>query len=189
MSILLLENYIKEILKENKELIRTINIFDFDDTLFRSLDQPADWNTKQDGFWWNSEESLNPIYYKTKINNCWIEETVEKVLESSANPDAITILCTARHDHPEIRYVLLEMLRKKGLKFDAFYFKPLGKKITTEQYKADIVKMLLNSYSFANTVHFWEDNSDNLNAEQSIIDKNNKINVERHIKYYPHLVA
>lgn len=41
MSILLLENYIKTILKENKEFIKVINIFDFDMTLFKSMSAPS----------------------------------------------------------------------------------------------------------------------------------------------------
>ena len=50
MSTLLLKDYIKKVLNENKEIITEINIFDFDDTLFRSIDKPKDWNTKSKVF-------------------------------------------------------------------------------------------------------------------------------------------
>ena len=188
MSTLLLKDYIKKVLNENKEIITEINIFDFDDTLFRSIDKPKDWNTKKQGFWWNDEKSLNSAYYDQEMENYWIESTIKKVIESNNNQNAITILCTARHDRPEIRFAMNELLRNKGLSFDAIYLKPLKSGISTPHYKANTVKTLLNSYSYASSIHFWEDNQDNLNAVQDFIDRNNKLNPKRQIEYYPHLV-
>ena len=114
MSILLLENYIKTILKENKEFINIINIFDFDMTLFKSMSAPDHWNTKESGYWWNSEESLNQAYYKDDLDSLWIEDTVNAVIASTSNPKALTVLCTARSATPEIVYVTNELLRLKG---------------------------------------------------------------------------
>ena len=65
MSILLLENYIKYILKENKEFITKLHIFDFDATLFNSPEAPEEWKTKNaKTYWWNSSDSLNPNVIK-----------------------------------------------------------------------------------------------------------------------------
>lgn len=189
MSILLLENYIKTILKENKEFINVINIFDFDMTLFKSMSAPDHWNTKDAGFWWNSEESLNQAYYKDKLDTLWIEDTVNAIIASASNPNALTVMCTARSKTPEIVYVTNELLRLKKLEFDqnCLYYKPLGYPGSTAQYKTEVVERLLNSYSYAKEVNFWEDNQQNLDAVAHYITKNNKYNT-RQIQFNPILV-
>tara|TARA_B100001094_G_C18156393_1_gene786720 strand:- start:172 stop:747 length:576 start_codon:yes stop_codon:yes gene_type:complete len=190
MSILLLENYIKNILKENKEFIKTINVFDFDMTLFRSLSAPKRWNTKRSGFWWNAEESLNQAYYKDDLNSLWIESTIKAVKSSMHNPEALTVLCTARNKTPETMYVTNELLRLKGLLFDdsCLYYKPLGVKKSTAQYKTDVIINLLNAYSYTNTVNFWEDNIKNLQYAKKFIDQNNMHN-NRKIQFNSHIVS
>lgn len=189
MSILLLENYIKILLKENKEFIKTINVFDFDMTLFKSLSTPKRWNTKDSAFWWNSEESLNQAYYKDKLDSLWIEDTVVKVKESTNNPESLTVLCTARSETPEIIYVTNELLRLKGLEFDQYclYYKPLGYIGSTAQYKTEVIERLLNSYSYTKEVNFWEDNEQNLKTAENYINQNNKYN-SRQINFNPILV-
>lgn len=208
MSILLLENYIKTVLKENKEFINVINIFDFDMTLFKSMSAPDHWNTKDAGFWWNSEESLNQAYYEDKLDTLWIEDTVNAAIASTSNPNALTVLCTARSNKPEIVYVTNELLRLKGLKikesnkddldkdkekdkleFDqnCLFYKPLGYPGSTAQYKTEVVERLLNSYSYAKEVNFWEDNQQNLDAVEHYINQNNKYNT-RQIQFNPILV-
>ena len=208
MSILLLENYIKTILKENKEFINVINIFDFDMTLFKSMSAPDHWNTKDAGFWWNSEESLNQMYYKDKLDTLWIEDTVNDVIASTSNPKALTVMCTARSKTPKIVYVTNELLRLKALKikesnkdnvdqdekkdrleFDqnCLFYKPLGYPGSTAQYKTEVVERLLNSYSYAKEVNFWEDNQQNLDAVERYINQNNKYNT-RQIQFNPILV-
>ena len=189
MSILLLENYIKTVLKENKELINVINIFDFDMTLFKSMSAPDHWNTKDAGFWWNSEQSLNQTYYKDKLNTLWIKDTINSVIKSSADRAALTVMCTARSKTKEIVYVTNELLRLKGLEFDqnCLYYKPLGYPGSTAQYKTEVVERLLNSYSYAKEVNFWEDNQQNLDAVEHYINQNNKYNT-RQIQFNPILV-
>tara|TARA_A100000164_G_scaffold113567_1_gene100005 strand:- start:535 stop:1110 length:576 start_codon:yes stop_codon:yes gene_type:complete len=189
MSILLLENYIKTILKENKEFINVINIFDFDMTLFKSMSAPDHWNTKDAGFWWNSEESLNQAYYKDRLNTLWIKDTIDSVIKSSADPAALTVMCTARSKTQEIVYVTNELLRLKGLEFDqdCLFYKPLGYSGSTAQYKTEVVERLLNSYSYAKEVNFWEDNQQNLDAVEHYINQNNKYN-PRKIQFNPILV-
>ena len=203
MSILLLENYIKTILKENKEFIKVINIFDFDMTLFKSMSAPDHWNTKDSGYWWNSEESLNQAYYKDKLDTLWIEDTVDDVIASASNPNALTVMCTARSKTPEIVYVTNELLRLQGLnkeeaddnkkgnlEFDknCLYYKPLGYPGSTAQYKTEVVERLLNAYSYAKEVNFWEDNQQNLDAVSDYISRNNKYNT-RQIQFNPELVS
>jgi hypothetical protein len=189
MSIFLLENYIKVLLKENKEFIKTINVFDFDMTLFKSIEMPKHWNTKSDGFWWNSEKSLNQTYYEDKIDSLWIEDTIQSVKQSSDDLNALTVMCTARSKTSEIIYVTNSLLRLKGLKFDdnCLFYKPQDFRGSTAEYKTSVINRLLNTYSFANKVNFWEDNKTNLNAVSKYIDYNNKQN-NRQIEFKPILV-
>ena len=191
MSILLLENYIKTILKENKEFIKVINIFDFDMTLFKSMSAPDHWNTTESGYWWNSEESLNQAYYKDNLDSLWIENTIDAVKSSMIDSNSLTVLCTARSDTDAIVYVTNELLRLKGLKFgqNCLYYKPLRFSGSTSQYKTEIIERLLNSYSYGKEVNFWEDNEQNLNDAKYYIDQNNKYNPTRQIQFNPILVS
>ena len=188
--------------------INVINIFDFDMTLFKSMSAPDHWNTKDAGFWWNSEESLNQAYYEDKLDTLWIEDTVNAAIASTSNPNALTVMCTARSKTPKIVYVTNELLRLKGLKikesnkddldkdkeknrleFDqnCLFYKPLGYPGSTAQYKTEVVERLLNSYSYAKEVNFWEDNQQNLDAVEHYINQNNKYNT-RQIQFNPILV-
>lgn len=187
MSILLLENYIKELLKENKEFIRKINVFDFDDTIFKSSKVPEDWNNRKKGYWWNSSDSLHQSSYENDLENNWISDTVNSIKESMSDPESLTVLCTARLDKPDVKFQINSMLREKGLVFDNIFFKPQKKRVTSSQYKLDVIKMLLDAYSYTNELHFWEDKEENLDAVRIFIEKNNKTN-SRKIKYFDHLV-
>lgn len=189
MSIVLLENYIKTQLKENKESIKVINIFDFDMTLFKSTNAPKRWNTKSEGFWWNSEESLNQAYYKDRMDSLWIEDSVYSAKQSAKDPSALTVMCTARSETSEIIYVTDNLLRLKGLKFDdnCLFYKPQNFTGSTAEYKTSVVNKLLNAYSYANKVNFWEDNETNLNAVSEYINYNNRQG-NRQINYNPILV-
>jgi hypothetical protein len=189
MSIILLENYIKTLLKENKASIKVINIFDFDMTLFKSEEAPKHWNTKSDGYWWNSEESLNQVYYKDEMDSLWIEDSVYNVKQSVKDPSSLTVMCTARSKTSEIVYVTNNLLRLKGLKFDdnCLFYKPQNFKGSTADYKTRVVNNLLNTYIFANKVNFWEDNETNLNAISKYINYNNKKN-NRQVEFNPVLV-
>ena len=190
MNYLLLEKYIKEILKENKESITRINIFDFDMTLFKSNLTPESWDTRDAGFWYNSEESLNQIYYEDKIDTLWIEDTIKEVKKSMKDPSCLTVMCTARSDTDEIVYVTNELLRLKGLEFDynCLFYKPVDYQSSTADYKSGVAEMLLNSYSFCKELHFWEDDLRNLAAVKKLIDDNNRSNPNRQILFVSHVV-
>lgn len=187
MSILL-EYYIKELLKENKEFIRKINVFDFDDTIFKSSKVPKDWNNRKKGYWWNSSDSLHQSAYENDLESNWILDTVSAIRESMSDPESLTILCTARLDKPDVKFQINSMLREKGLEFDNIFFKPRKKRVSSSQYKLDTIIMLLNAYSYVNELHFWEDNKENLSAVKSFIVKNNEKN-SRNIKYLEHFVT
>ena len=98
-------------------------------------------------------------------------------------------MCTARSKTQEIVYVTNELLRLKGLEFDqdCLFYKPLGYSGSTAQYKTEVVERLLNSYSYAKEVNFWEDNQQNLDAVADYINRNNKYN-PRKIQFNPILV-
>lgn len=189
MSILLLENYVKYILKENKEFIKKLHIFDFDATLFNSPEAPEEWKTKNaETYWWNSSDSLNQNVIRKDVSHLWIEDVVQEARESIADQEALTVLCTARIKKPEVMYMTSGLLREKNLHFEKMFFKPRRFPGSTPQYKSDVVRMLLNAYPNINEVVFWEDNRDNLDAVGNLIDNKDFYAKQRNIDYIPMLV-
>tara|TARA_B100000212_G_scaffold181225_1_gene136433 strand:- start:5051 stop:5623 length:573 start_codon:yes stop_codon:yes gene_type:complete len=189
MSILLLENYIKYILKENKEFTTKLHVYDFDATLFSSPKAPEEWKTKNaKTYWWNSSDSLNSNVVNSDVSHLWIEEVVSEARKSISDMNTLAILCTARIEKPEVMYMTSGLLREKGLRFEKLFFKPEAFSGSTGQYKAGVVKMLLNACPYITEVVFWEDNKNNLNAVKDLIDKKDFYKRNRDITYLPKLV-
>lgn len=67
------------------------------------------------------------------------------------------------------------------------FYKPQNFTGSTAEYKTSVVNKLLNAYSYANKVNFWEDNETNLNAVSEYINYNNRQG-NRQINYNPILV-
>lgn len=139
MSILLLENYIKNILSENTEFIKKLHVYDFDSTLYDNE------------------------------NNMWIERVVDNAKKSIQDLDTLAVLCTARIKKPDVINKTSGLLKDKGLHFANKFFMPETFPGSTPQYKTDVIKKLLNSYYNISEVVFWEDNLDNLNYAKNIL--------------------
>tara|TARA_Y100000592_G_C5372678_1_gene269372 strand:- start:146 stop:718 length:573 start_codon:yes stop_codon:yes gene_type:complete len=189
MSILLLENYVKYTLKENKEFTKKLHVFDFDSTLFNSPEAPEEWKTKNaDIYWWNSHDSLNPNVIKNDTANLWIEDVVQEARKSITDPETLSVLCTARIEKPNIMYMTSGLLREKNLQFEKIFFKPVKFQGSTPRYKSEVVRMILNAYSNIDEVVFWEDRIENLDAVGNLIDNKDFYNRERIINYIPMLI-
>ena len=184
MSTLLLKNYINYILKENKEFTTKLHVFDFDDTLYKSPNETQEWKQKNPkSYWWDSGDSLNPYITKIDSSSLWINNIVDSAKESIADPNTLAVLCTARLDRPEIIYAVSNLLREKNLKFERMFFKPRKINISSPQYKAETVRMLLNAYPNIKEVSFWDDKMENLDAVANLIQNN----PQRNISYFPNL--
>ncbi|KAK3805784.1 MAG: hypothetical protein J3Q66DRAFT_393164 [Benniella sp.] len=116
--------------------LRTVNVFDFDQTLFQSpLPNPAlwdpsflgtltSWNYCGTGWWHNPGTlELGPEIEASCWEGWWNEEVVEKVRESSEDPGSLTVLLTGRNG-PVFGQKLIEMVTRKGLDFDLIATKP-----------------------------------------------------------------
>ncbi|KAF9947802.1 hypothetical protein BGZ72_010246 [Mortierella alpina] len=114
----------------------TVNVFDFDQTLFRSpLPNPALWDpsfignliswNKCAAGWWHTPATLDfgPEAEASAWEGCWNEDLVKEVEKSSNDPGCLTILLTGRNG-PVYGNQLLRMLQAKGLDFDLVGIKP-----------------------------------------------------------------
>ena len=125
MSILLLENYIKYILKENKEFIKKLHIFDFDATMYDSE------------------------------SNTWIESVVSIAKSSIEDQSTLAILCTARIKKPDVINETSGLLRDKGLYFENKFFMPENFNGSTPEYKTKTIQNILDKNLHINEVSFW----------------------------------
>ena len=95
-----------------------LHVYDFDGTLFRSPHAPAVW----DKDWWSDPASLLPPCVPEKPGNeWWISSTVGSAKRSISDPDVFSIMMTGRKDQSAFRYRVPELLRQKGLNFDAVH--------------------------------------------------------------------
>ncbi|KAF9276244.1 hypothetical protein BGZ68_010157 [Mortierella alpina] len=114
----------------------TVNVFDFDQTLFRSpLPSPALWDPSFIGTliswndcgagWWHTPATLDfgPEAEASAWEGWWNEDLVKDVERSSSDPGCLTILLTGRNG-PVYGKQLLRMLKAKGLDFDLVATKP-----------------------------------------------------------------
>ena len=150
----ILRSYIKAILKENKEFKTTLDVFDFDSTLYESPQPPPNYTGP---YWWGSKTSL-----ETLNQGLWIEETVNDAMSSINDLTHLSVMLTARAARSDLMFLINKLLREKGLMFDRTFFKNTQQK--SPIFKAEIVGMLLDAYPNITKVNLWEDNEDNINA-------------------------
>ena len=74
---------------------KTLVVFDFDGTLFKSPLKPKDWK----GAWWSNIKSLTPpIMPEEPDDSWWNDKVCESAFEHLNNPEHYTILLTGRID-------------------------------------------------------------------------------------------
>lgn len=150
----LLRKYIKIFLNENKEYKTTLDVFDFDSTLYESPQPPENYTGP---YWWGSKTSL-----ETLNQGLWIEETVDSAYKSINDPTHLSVMLTARAARSDLMFLINKLLREKGLMFDRTFFKNTQQK--SPIFKAELVGMLLDAYPNITKVNLWEDNEDNAKA-------------------------
>lgn len=167
--------------KKNKK--GTLNIFDIDDTLFRSESKVL---IKKNG---KIVKELNSVEYnkyklkqgeqfdfsqfrsaKTFYNTAVpIDKMIERAHRavSQGNPEDKTIIVTARSDFDN-KSLFLQKFRESGFPIDQVYVERAGnlakykKGVKTSVTKAVVLKKYLNTNKF-DTVRFWDDAEENLN--------------------------
>jgi len=143
-----------------------LHVYDFDGTLFRSPHAPAVW----DKDWWSDPASLLPPCVPEKPGSeRWISSTVGSAKRSISDPDVFSIMMTGRKDKSAFRYRVPELLRQKGLNFDAVHLdqgsgNSLGGKIKT-------IFKYLSRYPFIDTVRIWDDRGSHLRQFKSLLER------------------
>jgi len=143
-----------------------LHIYDFDGTLFRSPPVPAAW----DGGWWSDPASLLPPCVPEKPSPAWwISPTVESAKQSISNSNVFAIMMTGRKDASAFRYRVPELLKQKGLNFDAVHLAQgssnslMGKIKTIGKY--------LKLYPDIDTVRIWDDRWSHLIEFRSALER------------------
>ncbi|KAJ2847031.1 hypothetical protein IWW36_004060 [Coemansia brasiliensis] len=117
-------------LRQHKENVKRLAIFDFDNTLFKSpLPNPRLWDQKLIGMlkstdlgWFQDARTLSPPYLKY-TNKHWIKSTVQQAQMEAKRDDTLVVLLTGR-SHAAYRKSILKLLSLcRGLRFDIVILK------------------------------------------------------------------
>lgn len=143
-----------------------LHIYDFDSTLFRSPHAPAVW----EGDWWSDPASLLPPCVPEKPGSeWWIPSTVAEAKRSISDPDVFAIMMTGRTDRSAFRYRVPELLKQRGLRFDAVHLDVgpdeaiNGKLRTALKY--------LSRYPDIDTVRVWDDRPSHLRTFERVLGR------------------
>jgi hypothetical protein len=167
----------KKLLKEQKENITKISIFDFDGTLM-DTPHPEEGKKEWEEFtgkkyphigWWGKPESLDDAVFDIQP----IESTVSDYKKEMSNPDTMVIMLTGRLPHQSEQ--IEELLALHNINFDEYHYKSNGDTLTS---KINTIKSLLHRYPNVTEIEMWEDREPHaLSFEQWGKDNNINLNV------------
>ncbi len=146
----------KKLIKEQRENITKISIFDFDGTL---MDTPNAEEGKKEWEeftgevyphkgWWSKPESLDDAVFDIQP----IPSTVEDYKIEMDNPNALVIMLTGRL--PRQSDQVEELLSMHDLYFDEYHYKNNGDTLSS---KLNTIHTLLNRYPNVTNIEMWED--------------------------------
>ncbi|KAK3655780.1 hypothetical protein LTR22_010074 [Elasticomyces elasticus] len=159
--------------------IKSIHIYDFDNTLFSSpLPNRQVWSTQtcghlqaQDflhgGGWWHNPQILASTRQGLEVEEarawegCWNEKIVDLVRLSMSEEDALTILLTGRAE-AGFADLINRMAAAKGLDFDMVCLKPAVSPTgelfaSTLGYKQSLLRDIVMTYHTATELRMYED--------------------------------
>jgi tRNA nucleotidyltransferase/poly(A) polymerase/DNA topoisomerase IB/2'-5' RNA ligase len=145
-------------------------MFDFDGTLFRSWEQVPHWwkGTVLDkgpySFFVQPEALGEPCVPEDPPFSFWISPTVQDAKRAMSDGGTYTVLITGRVGVHKKRVV--ELLRKKGLRFDKVYFNP---GMSASQFKAQVFKVILAGNSTIRKVELWE--NENISLYKKVLEQ------------------
>lgn len=129
-----------------------LHLYDFDGTTFRSPVPPSGWGDKS--LWFANPMSLNaPCVPAHPPVTWWITSTVQAAKRSIRRSDVYTIMATGRKDHI-FRDRIDELLHLKKLQFDEVHLKKTGR---TQDYKAELIREVIEANPTIEHVEIWED--------------------------------
>ncbi|KDB22958.1 hypothetical protein H109_05148 [Trichophyton interdigitale MR816] len=159
--------------------IKTIHVYDFDNTLFLSpLPNPQLWNGPTIGFlqsyecfskggWWHDVNILGSTGEGVEIEEArawagwWNEQIAQLVQLSMKQKDALTVLLTGRSE-AGFAELIGRMIKSKQLAFDLVCLKPeVGPNnqrfATTMKFKQNFLDDLMRTYREADEIRVYED--------------------------------
>lgn len=171
--------------------MRTLEIFDFDGTLFANPTPSygSHWTGKEYSIlneaWYRAPESLGDPYVPAiPSQEWWNQEMVDRALEVAADPDRVGVLMTGRRRGIFFDRVV-QLCTDRGLGYDVFseyLLKPEGK--TTFDFKFGEVMRMLESYGVGNVV-MWDDRKKHVERFNKFFQEQGLPGVCHQIKWKP----
>ncbi|POS87174.1 hypothetical protein EPUL_001406 [Erysiphe pulchra] len=178
------------------EDIKSLHIYDFDNTLFNSpLPNHQIWNgpsinflQSQDTFltggWWHDQRFLAATGEGIEIEEpkawkgWWNEKIVELVELSMQQKDALTVLLTGRSE-TGFSTLIKKMLKSKKLDFDIICLKPIvgpnnERFASTMIFKKMFLECLMETYKKADELRIYEDRVKHTKAFRDFFSEYNK---------------
>ena len=147
-------------IKKNLSNIKTLAVFDFDDTLFRSPSAPAG----HKGNWHIKIDSLTPpLVHKMPTKNMWHMDIVNKALRLCEEESVYCIMLTGRVDNI-FEERIRELLLQQGLHFDFIRLNEFGG--DTEEFKINTINKLINKMPNLINLIMWDDDEEKIEAYQ-----------------------
>lgn len=164
----------------SKDKIRSIHIYDFDNTLFatpranyelytaQTLDMLQSPHVFLHGGWWQDTRFLRATGQGWEKEHAlgwkgfWNEDIEALVKDSMQDSTALSILMTGRKEH--FGDTIRTMCESQGLHFDAIILKPRSTASKTHEYKIEVMTDLLNWFRQANSIKVYEDRGWHLNS-------------------------
>ncbi|KAF2155315.1 hypothetical protein K461DRAFT_292186 [Myriangium duriaei CBS 260.36] len=179
------------------ERITEINVYDFDNTLFRTpLPSRFVWEGPtigllqgQDiftgGGWWHDPHILASVgggiekMEPTAWEGWWQEDVVASARKSIATPGHLTVLMTGR-SQANFSELITRIVKAKGLQFDMVVLKPeitpTGEKVTaTAKFKTMFFQDAMTAYPRATRLTIYEDRAKQANEFAKYLDEWNVI--------------
>lgn len=132
---------------------KTLVVFDFDGTLFKSPYKPENWK----GAWWSNIKSLTPpLVPEHPGDEWWNDEICEEAFSSLSDPEAYTIMLTGRIDrvfHERVN----ELLERKGFNFP---YVGLAKLHTSIDSKIQHLDKILADNPYFKKIIFYDDRTE-----------------------------
>ena len=158
----------------------TLEIFDFDWTLFRSPDVPEGEPRKP---FIHHPRSLEPPHVPIRPDEeFWIEEIVSELRDAQRRPDSLTVVLTARRAKTEDR--IMELLHQRLLDPDIVLFRSAAfhKDKNRVNFKRRMALKLLRDNPTVTKMVVWEDEEEQIKSLRDLAKR-------KKIKFEGNLVA
>lgn len=153
-------------------MLDTLCVFDFDDTLFKSPEQPKEFK----GNWKISKESLNEPYVpEIPDNSFWNLSVVNTATKFIQEKNNYCILLTGRVGQI-FENRINELLKQKNLNFKEVHLNDFGG--DTVEFKIEKVNNILRKSPEIKKIIFWDDNLEYLKKYEKEYNNSYKVQIK-----------